>query len=112
MYAPPEWILHETCRGDESTVWSLGVLLFNMIYGDIPFEHDSDIVNCNLDFNKYANLNAQTANYYTNTSHYTATTATSQSDVRDLIRRCLRRNADDRIKLENILSHSWFAANN
>jgi len=84
VYAPPEWILSGRYEGGPATVWSLGVLLYDMVCGDIPWEKDSEIIAASLVFSKP--LTAQ---------------------CRDLIASCLTRSQDKRISINNILQHPW-----
>lgn len=95
VYSPPEWIRSQQYYGDRAAVWSLGVLLFNMIYGDIPFEEDFDILNCRL-YSKRNILKFDVLN----------------RDVDDLIKSCLTINEAERIKLDHLLDHKWFKNNN
>ena len=70
--------------GNQATVWSLGILLYDMVCGDIPFKTDDDICNAELIFR-------------TNFSE----------TCKNLIKSCLRIRPTDRIEIGQILSHPW-----
>uniref|UniRef100_A0A0K0DLG6 Serine/threonine-protein kinase 1 n=1 Tax=Angiostrongylus cantonensis TaxID=6313 RepID=A0A0K0DLG6_ANGCA len=84
VYSPPEWIEESCYDGLEAAVWSLGILLFDMVCGDIPFRKDSEICNGYL---QWRNNISQ--------------------ECKDLIRQCLARDGCDRPSLEEILEHPW-----
>jgi len=87
VYAPPEWIQCSQYDGNQATVWSLGILLYDMVYGDIPFETDEQI--CLAQF-KFEQVDRNIS-----------------PDCQDLIGQCLNLDPNQRIKLEDILSHPW-----
>ena len=84
VYAPPEWLVTGSYQGGPATVWSLGVLLYDMVCGDIPWEKDAQILSSQLVFTRRVS-----------------------PEVRDLITRCLTRSVPDRINISNILKHPW-----
>jgi len=84
VYAPPEWLVSGSYHGGPATVWSLGVLLYDMVCGDIPWEKDVQICTGHLLF-----------------------TRKLSSECRDLITRCLTRSVEERIDINYILQHPW-----
>lgn len=83
-YAAPEWL---TCRryfGLPQTVWSLGILLYDLVCGDIPFADEISTIKCQPQFPN--NLS---------------------SECIQLIEQCLSIRSSERPTLDQCLQSEW-----
>ncbi|XP_062393960.1 serine/threonine-protein kinase pim-1-like [Sardina pilchardus] len=86
-FSPPEWWLHNSYQGRPATVWSLGVLLYVLLCGELPFVDDVEIVTRRLRCRRGLS-----------------------SECRNLIHWCLKKDPSKRPVLEEILQHKWLSA--
>jgi Ca2+-binding EF-hand superfamily protein len=96
-YVAPE-VLLRTPYNKEVDIWSLGVILFYMLSGKLPYrgrkeqEVAEKIVYDPLEFDE--------DDWETRTQR-----------VRDLIQCCLEKKSEDRITIEEFINHPWFKKN-
>ena len=86
-YSPPEWIAGEPYRAGPLTVWSLGVLLFEMLCKKLPFKDEVATCEAELEFDFQLTAACQ-----------------------NLIKACLEKQPEKRIKLEEMLTHPWLGS--
>ena len=86
VYSPPEWIRYKKYKADGLTVWSLGILLYDMLCGDIPYETNEQILNAELVWFSQLNLS---------------------QEAKNLIKLCLNPDPESRITLQQMLNHTW-----
>merc|ERR1712130_818956 len=86
VYSPPEWINSRAYRPEGLTVWSLGILLYDMVCGDVPFECDAQISRAQLTWFPQLKLS---------------------EEVKSLIMGCLKVNTEERFTLSQVTSHTW-----
>ncbi|CAB1327086.1 unnamed protein product, partial [Coregonus sp. 'balchen'] len=84
QYTPPEWFLRESYRAGPSTVWQLGVLLYDMLCGDQPFNTRREII-------------FEEPYIKDELSRHCV----------DLLRRCLAKRPRGRPTLDGMLLHPW-----
>jgi len=96
-YVAPE-VLLRTPYNKEVDIWSMGVILFYMLSGRLPFRGSKEqevaqkIVYDTLEFDE--------DDWETRTNK-----------VQDLITCCLEKNAKDRITIDQFINHPWFKKN-
>lgn len=84
LYSPPEKVQRNLYFAYPSTVWSLGILLYDMVCGVLPFSETHQIWTAGVRFRCHVSEECQ-----------------------NLIRWCLRLRPEVRPSLEQILQHPW-----
>ena len=96
-YVAPE-VLLRTPYNKEVDIWSMGVILYYMLCGHLPFKGNKEvviaekIVNDDLEFDEDE-------------------WEVRSKKVRELINSCLKKEPEERITIDDFLNHPWFKKN-
>eukprot|EP00088_Acartia_fossae_P005027 TRINITY_DN1219_c0_g1_i1.p1 TRINITY_DN1219_c0_g1~~TRINITY_DN1219_c0_g1_i1.p1 ORF type:complete len:344 (-),score=105.51 TRINITY_DN1219_c0_g1_i1:167-1198(-) len=88
VYSPPEWIKFRRYKADGLTVWSLGILLYDMLCGDVPYETDDQILAAQLVWFPQLNISPE---------------------AKHVVRMCLTPDPEQRISMQQLLNHPWLS---
>ncbi|EGG23060.1 putative protein serine/threonine kinase [Cavenderia fasciculata] len=94
VYAPPEILLEKKYNGNEVDIWSIGVILYSMVTGQLPWSLTDGVQVEGLDRLLKGEFKYPSNVLLTN-------------EVKELINRMIVANPAQRIKLSEIKNHSW-----
>ena len=83
-YFPPEVYNRRTYHPEPASVWSLGILIYEIMKDNVPF--------CNEILIQYNEVPYQHE---------------FSIELQDILNKCLKKNPSDRISLEGLLNHKW-----
>ncbi|KAI7829581.1 kinase-like domain-containing protein, partial [Gamsiella multidivaricata] len=91
-YTAPEIIVGKKYSGPEADIWSVGVILYTLLAGYLPFDDDNEAIVqdkiVDLDYEMPSDL--------------------FSPDAQDLIRNILKEEPKERFSVEQILNHAWW----
>ncbi|XP_026115512.1 serine/threonine-protein kinase pim-2-like [Carassius auratus] len=82
---PPEYYVNFKYEAGPTTVWSLGFMMYSMVYKRQPFKSLKDMMHGSLRFKHKIS-----------------------PELQDLINRCMTHDPTERATIEEILQHEWF----
>jgi hypothetical protein len=94
-FVAPE-VLVRTPYNKEIDIWSLGVILYLMLSGVLPFDDENDNEEVIAKLTVFSQVRFP-SEYWSNRSEL----------VIDLIKKCLTKDPNERIKIDKILEHEW-----
>ncbi|KAJ3075647.1 hypothetical protein HDU98_007331 [Podochytrium sp. JEL0797] len=92
-YAAPEMITGKKYSGPRADIWSLGVIIYTLLCGYLPFDDDNEAII----HQKINALDYELPDFLSD-------------DSKSLISQILRINPTDRISVHDILTHPWFTS--
>ena len=90
-YCAPEMLDGRPYVGEQVDIWSMGVILYALVCGQLPFDDDNDAVLHDRILHASPHLPSQLS-----------------LEVRDLIGSILSKDGAQRPSIKDIVSHSWF----
>ncbi|KAI2659313.1 Serine/threonine-protein kinase pim-1 [Labeo rohita] len=102
LYTPPEVIMHTKFDAEPAYVWAIGIVLFEILHGYLPFRDQDEILRGYLKAKQSLSsaLMLSKTNPHSPSENFTA--------CHDLLFRCSIRNPANRLMLEHLEEHGWF----
>jgi len=91
-YASPEMIEAHPYDPEKVDVWSLGVILYSLVCGNLPFTVESDYLDDMLEMIRFTPVYLPSR---------------LSSDLKHLLDGMLNKNADERLSIRSIMEHPW-----
>ncbi|KAI0090643.1 hypothetical protein BDY19DRAFT_984342 [Irpex rosettiformis] len=92
-YASPEMLMSQKYLGPEVDIWSLGVILYTLLTGTLPFDDDNEVI-----------MRAKVIKGEFEDPEWLS------DDARNLLKSILQSEPPKRLTIAQILAHPWFTA--